>query len=49
LVIPDVEGYYEDVLELVAPVNVREVLGVSEGDPIEVEIDLDPGSESGAP
>lgn len=48
LVIPDVEGYYEDVLELVAPVNVREALGVSEGETIEVEIDLDSGPESGA-
>ena len=48
LVIPEVEGYYEDVLELVAPVNVRETLGVSEGDPIEVVIDLGTGSESEA-
>ena len=48
LVIPDVEGYYEDVLELVAPVNVREALGVSEGETIEVEIDLDSDPESGA-
>ena len=47
LVIPDVEGYYEDVLELVVPVNVREALGVSEGETIEVEIDLDSGPESG--
>ena len=48
LVIPEVEGYYEDVLELVAPVSVRETLGVSEGDPIEVEIDLASDAEDEA-
>ena len=44
LVIPEVEGYYEDILELLAPVNVRNTLGVSEGDEIEVEIELESGS-----
>ncbi|MBI2880707.1 MAG: CTP-dependent riboflavin kinase [Candidatus Tectomicrobia bacterium] len=43
LVIPEVEGYYEDVLEILAPVNVRETLGVSEGDVLEVEIFLSQG------
>ncbi len=44
LVIPEVEGYYEDILEILAPVNVQEALGVSEGDALEVEIFLGPDS-----
>ena len=45
LVIPHVEGYPEDVLELVAPVNVRQTLGVSDGDLLEVEVYLDEAAE----
>ncbi len=45
LVIPEIGGYYEDILELLAPVNVRNTLGVSEGDEVEVEIELESGSD----
>ena len=41
LVIPEVDDYYKDTLELLAPLNVRDALGVSEGDRIEVEIELE--------
>ncbi|MFQ5912934.1 MAG: DUF120 domain-containing protein [Nitrospinota bacterium] len=44
LVIPEVEGYYENVLEVLAPVNVQEAMGVSEGDSLEIEIFLRSGS-----
>ena len=47
LVIPEVEGYYEDVLEILAPVNVRKAMRVTEGDVLEVEIYLDAGSTQG--
>lgn len=43
LVIPEVEGYYDDVLEILAPVNVRQAMDVTEGDVLEVEIFLDAG------
>ena len=44
LVIPEVEGYYEDIMEILAPINVRQALEVTEGDILEVEIFLDAGS-----
>ena len=41
------EGYYEDVLEILAPVNVRKAMRVTEGDFLEVEIYLDAESMQG--
>jgi CTP-dependent riboflavin kinase len=42
LVVPLVAGYPDDVLELLAPVRLREALGLRDGDPVEVEIGLTP-------
>ncbi len=41
LVVPMVEGYDEDVLELLAPVNLRETLNLEEGDLVWVEVFLE--------
>ena len=41
LVIPEVDDYSKNTLELLAPLNVREALGISDGDRIEVEIELE--------
>jgi riboflavin kinase len=38
IVIPEVEDYPEDLMEIVAPVNLREKLELKDGDTIEVEI-----------
>ncbi len=38
LVVPVVDGYREDVLELLAPVNLRETLDLEEGDLVWVEV-----------
>jgi riboflavin kinase len=38
VVIPEVQNYPEDVLEIVAPVNLRKKFGLKDGDEIEVEI-----------
>lgn len=38
IVIPEVEGYPEDLMEIVAPVNLREKLELKDGDTIEVKI-----------
>jgi riboflavin kinase len=40
VVIPMVEGYYQDVLELLAPVNLRETLRLEDGDLVWVEVFL---------
>ena len=40
IVIPDVPNYPEDVLEIVAPVNLREKLQLKDGDHIEIEVTL---------
>jgi CTP-dependent riboflavin kinase len=40
LVVPLVAGYPDDVLELLAPVRLRDTLGLSDGDLVEVEIGL---------
>ena len=40
IVIPMVEGYYKDVLELLAPVNLCETLRLEEGDLVWVEVFL---------
>jgi riboflavin kinase len=43
LVIPSVDGYSHDVLEIMAPVHVRERTGLQDDDPVEVEVFLDGG------
>ncbi|MBI2368987.1 MAG: CTP-dependent riboflavin kinase [Deltaproteobacteria bacterium] len=43
LVIPDETFYSEDVLELMAPENVRQALGLADGDTVRVEILLEHG------
>jgi CTP-dependent riboflavin kinase len=40
LVVPLVAGYPDDVLELLAPVRLRDALGLREGDEVEVEVGL---------
>jgi riboflavin kinase len=40
IVIPDVPNYPEDVLEIVAPVNLREKLQLKDGDHVEIEVTL---------
>ena len=40
IVIPEVAGYPEDVLEIIAPVNLREKLQLEDGDEITVTVNL---------
>jgi len=40
IVIPEVAGYPEDVLEIVAPANLRETLQLEDGDEITVTVNL---------
>jgi riboflavin kinase len=40
VVIPEVDGYPEDVLEIIAAVNLRKALEVKDGDEITVTVDL---------
>jgi riboflavin kinase len=40
IVIPDVEGYPGNVLEIIAPVNLREKLQLADGDKITVTVNL---------
>lgn len=40
VIIPDVKNYPNDVVELIAPVNLRKTLHVDDGDTIEVKIML---------
>lgn len=42
VILPLVEGYYEDVVELVAPVKVMDALQLQEG--AELEVDTEPDS-----
>ena len=46
VVIPAVEAYPADQVELVAAVAVREALGLADGDPVRIEIDLDGAREA---
>ncbi len=39
IVIPDVPNYPEDVLEIVAPVNLREKLQLKDGDHVKIEVE----------
>jgi riboflavin kinase len=38
VVVPEVENYPEDVLEVIAPMNLREKFGLKDGDLVYVEI-----------
>ncbi|MEM3712744.1 MAG: DUF120 domain-containing protein [Thermoproteota archaeon] len=38
VVIPRVPSYPKDMLEIIAPVNLRETLGLKDGDEIEVTV-----------
>ncbi|MCS7114360.1 MAG: DUF120 domain-containing protein [Nitrososphaerota archaeon] len=38
IILPDVKGYPEDVIEIVAPVNLREKLKLKDGDIVEVTV-----------
>ena len=38
IVIPEVEDYPENVLEVIAPVNLREKFGLKDGDLVEVSV-----------
>lgn len=40
IVIPEVADYPEDLIEIVAPVNLREKLRLKDGDAVEVKISL---------
>ena len=40
IVIPEVAGYPEDILEIVAPANLRESLQLMDGDEITVTVNL---------
>jgi riboflavin kinase len=40
IVIPEVAGYPEDVLEIIAPANLREKLQLEDGDEITVTVNL---------
>jgi riboflavin kinase len=40
VVIPQVAGYPQDILEIIAPVNLRETLKLADGDEITVTISL---------
>ena len=40
IVIPEVAGYPEDVLEIIAPANLRETLQLMDGDEITVTVNL---------
>ncbi|MEM2318977.1 MAG: DUF120 domain-containing protein [Candidatus Bathyarchaeia archaeon] len=38
VVVPEVEGYPKNVLEVIAPVNLRERFGLKDGDTVEVSV-----------
>ncbi|MBX5326435.1 MAG: DUF120 domain-containing protein [Candidatus Bathyarchaeia archaeon] len=40
IVLPQVPGYPEDVLEVIAPVSLRKTLGVTEGDEVQLTVYL---------
>ncbi|MBC7129766.1 DUF120 domain-containing protein, partial [Candidatus Bathyarchaeota archaeon] len=37
IIIPEVDGYPGNVMEIIAPVNLREKLGLKDGDIVEVQ------------
>lgn len=40
VILPEVEGYPEDVIEIVAPVNLREKLKLEDGEIVEVKVTI---------
>lgn len=40
LVIPLVKDYYEDVIEILAPIELKERFGLKEGDPVSVDVEV---------
>lgn len=40
-VLPLVDNYPEDLLEIVAPVHLKEALGIAEGDNVTVELEIE--------
>jgi len=40
VIIPLVPNYPENILEIVAPVQLKEALGITDGDEVELELDL---------
>ena len=38
IVLPEVDGYPEDQIELIAAVAVRETLGLKDGDPVTIDV-----------
>lgn len=40
IILPDVQGYPEDQMELIAPVNLREALGLRDGDVVRVYVEV---------
>lgn len=40
IVLPDVEGYADNQIELIAPVAVRDTLKLSDGDAVVIEVDI---------
>ncbi len=38
-IIPDVPGYPEDQIELIAPISLRDVLTLKDGDAVQIEIE----------
>ena len=38
IILPEVPGYPEDVLEIIAPVNLRKKLGLKDGDTVEIKV-----------
>ena len=41
IVIPEVEGYPENVLEVIAPINLRDRLRLKDGDKVEITVVLE--------
>lgn len=41
IMLPGVEGYPEDIVEIIAPVMVKETLKIEDGDMIEVKLTID--------
>ena len=46
VILPELVGYPEDVLEIISPTNLREKFQLSDGDSIEIEVWLTPQFEN---
>ncbi|MGD8564992.1 MAG: CTP-dependent riboflavin kinase [Candidatus Bathyarchaeota archaeon] len=40
IIIPEVPDYPEDMLEIIAPINLRKKLGLKDGDTVEVKVSM---------